>query len=370
MQEVPVVSLEAHTQRFRERLNSAFDRVLSSSNFILGDEVSQFESELASYQNTKSAVAVANGTEALQIAMQALGVRAGDAVVSVANAGGYSSVAANAIGAQVYYCDVSRDNLQISPESFSDLIASGLRAGIKFKAVVVTHLFGSMAPVGQIVNLANAHGIPVIEDCAQALGSSIGGQKAGTFGHVATFSFYPTKNLGGLGDAGAITTDSPEIAYKARKLRQYGWDSKYSIQIESGLNSRMDELQAAALRVKLPFIDLLNAERCAIHSQYENTQITRGRLVNKSGPSYNGHLAVLDTNGLIRDDVRELFKSLGIRTDIHYPIPDHKQRGFHVASELVSLAVTEQKAESILTIPLYPEMEPEYVHRVIQALGS
>jgi dTDP-4-amino-4,6-dideoxygalactose transaminase len=307
---------------------------------------------------------LANGTDALELALGAVGVRRGDRVVTVANAGGYTTIAARLLGAMPVYCDVDPQTLQASPDTVRAVLDS---LDAPPAAIVVTHLYGAMAPVEGIAVLADERGIPLVEDCAQALGAQRGGRLAGTFGLVATTSFYPTKNLGALGDGGAVLTSDEEVAQRVRHARQYGWAAKYRIEHDHGRNSRLDELQAAILRAKLPGLDAANERRRAIHARYETAAQGDARMVSKTGEDFIGHLAVLSAPD--RDTVRERLIRAGVRTDIHYPIPDHHQP--LIASEgPVSLPATEAAASRILSLPLFPELTDVEVERVCDALRS
>jgi aminotransferase EvaB len=366
---IPVLSLKRQVEQHREAIDEAISRVLNSGHFILGGEVQKFEQEFAEYLGIEHCISVANGTNALEIAMRAVGVEAGDYIVGVANAGGYSAVAAHTIGARMIYSDIDERTMQISVASLEDLLIVAKVRGHAIKAIVVTHLFGSVAPVTKILEIARRYGLAIIEDCAQAAGSRTQNKNAGTFGDIATFSFYPTKNLGAFGDAGAIVTESKFLAQSVYKLRQYGWGEKYSIENSGGSNSRMDEIQAAILRIKLKSLDAENSARRAIHLQYEGAMTKIGRLVNAaSDEMYNGHLAVLDIIHHDRQDVRKWLGSQGIASEVHYPIPDHHQPGLEEGPRLASLQNTESKSKSILTIPLDPYLSSGETAAIVRAL--
>ena len=362
---IPFNDLSRFTPELRERIDGAIDRVLSSGWFVLGPEHDAFEAELATFVGVEHAVLVANGTDALELAFAAVGVHEGDPIITVANAGGYSSVAARLLGAEPLYVDVDALTLQASPDAVRDAIAT---AEAPPRAIVVTHLYGGMAPVAAIVDIAREHGIPVIEDTAQALGASRDGRRAGSFGDIATTSFYPTKNLGALGDGGAVVTADPELAAKVRRMRQYGWEGKYNIAHPRGRNSRLDELQAAILRERLPELDAWNQRRRDIHQRYEAAVSPNARLVNTAGESFIGHLAVLEVDD--RDGVRDRLLEQGIRTDVHYPIPDHRQPLIAQERPRPSLPVTERAAGRILSLPLFPELRDDEIERICSALGA
>jgi dTDP-4-amino-4,6-dideoxygalactose transaminase len=361
---VPFNDLSRSHGVIRDAVDAAIARVLSSGWFVLGPEHDAFEAELAAYLGPTYAIGLANGTDALELALAAVGVGRGDRVVTVANAGGYTTIAARLLGAVPAYCDIDPLTMQASAETVRATLDA---LDVAPAAIVVTHLYGAMAPVEDIVALADERGIPVVEDCAQALGARRDGRAAGSFGLAATTSFYPTKNLGALGDGGAVLTSDPGIAERVRRTRQYGWAAKYRIEQDRGRNSRLDELQAAILRAKLPGLDAANARRREIHDRYREATGDGRRMVSGSGEDFIGHLAVLSSPRRDRD--REALAASGIKTDVHYPIPDHRQP-LIAAEQTVSLPETEAAVETIVSLPLFPELSDDEVERVCTALRS
>jgi dTDP-4-amino-4,6-dideoxygalactose transaminase len=307
----------------------------------------------------------ANGTDALQIALRALGVIQGDTVVSAANAGGYTTTAATLIGANVIYADVDRETHLLTVETLQELMDS---QDVRPKVVVVTHLYGAAAEVGAIVNWAHNRGILVVEDCAQSLGAFDGQLRVGSIGDVGTTSFYPTKNLGALGDGGAIFTNDSHLADSISALRQYGWTSKYNSVVPNGTNSRLDELQAAFLRLKLGSLDEINDRRRVIHSLYEEAAGKSVHFVNRPSSRYVAHLAVIEIED--RQRVASHFEERGISTAIHYPIPDHLQKSMGKFSNPVPLKNTEILSGRILSLPLFPELTDNEVGAVQLALSE
>jgi dTDP-4-amino-4,6-dideoxygalactose transaminase len=297
--------------------------------------------------------------------MRALGVSIGDTVVCAANAGGYATTAALLVGAEVLYADIDLETHMLTVESLSKLIDEMNRLP---RAIVVTHLYGAAAPVLEIVAWAKPMGIAVIEDCAQALGAFDGDQRVGSIGDIATTSFYPTKNLGALGDGGAIFTQEAGLAAKVVSLRQYGWKSKYNSTLPMGTNSRLDELQAAVLLNELVNLDKNNEKRRAIHSKYEESSKGAVRFVNKASPRFVGHLAVIEVEN--REAAVQHFASRGIDTAIHYPIPDHQQLSREGFRNPVSLSNTEYLVDKILTLPLFPELSETEVNHVRLAISE
>jgi dTDP-4-amino-4,6-dideoxygalactose transaminase len=347
------------------KIKAAIERVLASGWFVLGPEHAGFGTELAQYLGVSQTVLLGNGTDALELALAAVGVVEGDQVLTVANAGAYATTAVRLLGATPSYCDVSPDTLLMTGETLSTALASLDAAP---KAVVVTHLFGAMAPVAEIAAIARAHGILVVEDCAQALGARTSGRMAGTFGDIATTSFYPTKNLAALGDGGAVFTNNPDLANSVRQMSQYGWESKYHIAHDHGRNSRLDEIQAAVLRVRLPLLDSLNGRRREIHARYQQGSSQTARVVGSASESFIAHLAVLTTQD--RNGVRARLRDQGVSTDVHYPVPDHWQNFPSRRPAPVSLPVTERAAQRIFSIPMFPELTNTEVERVCRALDS
>lgn len=323
--------------------------------YILGEEVSNFESEFAAYNATLHCVTVANGTDALTLALKAVGVRQRDKVVLVANAGFYGSTAVHALGAEPLYIDVSRTTRNMDPRELTKLLES-----TSVSAVVATHLYGQAADIEAIVAVCDTHNVPVIEDCAQAHGAIVNHRKVGSFATVGCFSFYPTKNLGALGDGGAVITNDDSVAQSLRELRQYGWDKKYRVSLVGGQNSRLDEIQAAILRKKLALLDGWNEDRRQIARAYSDA-LAKHVETPTITESFVAHLYVIQCDK--RDQLKEHLTSAGIVTDIHYPIPDHMQPAYGAD---VTLPNTEYLASTCLSLPCYPGMPQQHLGRVIE----
>lgn len=341
--------IRRQNQSLANDIEKAVKRVLDAGWYILGPEVSQFENEFASYCGSKECVTTANGTDALELALRAFGIGAGDRVGTVANAGGYASTAILRAGAIPVFLDVDEVTWTMSPQELSE--AKNLRAAI------VTHLYGRMADMPALL----ASGVPLIEDCAQAHGARLQGRAAGASGVAGCFSFYPTKNLGALGDGGAVITNDDNLADRIRALRQYGWKTKYISEVPGGRNSRMDSVQAAILRAKLPYLDQWNRRRRELAARYDQAFGKEARL----GEDYVAHLYVIRIRQPDRDRLRELLASRGIATEVHYPVPDYRQPS--IAME-VRLSLTEQLCEQVLTLPLFPEMTDQEAESVIEAV--
>ena len=341
----------------------AIKRVLDRHWYVLGEEVANFEREFANYVGVADCVTVANGTDALEIALRALGVRAGDKVVTVANAGFYSSAAIHAIGAVPVYVDVEEETLTMAPASLEQAMVE------RPKAIVVTHLYGRLAAIDALQRLARESGVPLIEDCAQAHGARREGRQAGSFGDAACFSFYPTKNLGALGDGGAVVTGDPAVGARMRTLRQYGWSSKYRVESAGGRNSRLDEMQAAILREKLPRLDSWNAGRRGIAESYGKAFADLPLIsLPAVGEDYVAHLYVMRVRE--RDAFREFLRERGVATDVHYPIPDHLQPAYPVAVTAGTLRVTEAACATVVSLPCFPGLGQPEVDRVVEAVRA
>ena len=360
---VALNDLLRQTTALQSELSAAIHRVLASGWYILGRECAAFESEFAAWCGVAHCISVANGTDALELALRALGIGPGDTVATVATAGGYSPTAIHAAGAEPLYIDIDPDTMNMSAADLAARLTPAVRA------VIATHLYGRMAPLPALLAVTSRAAVPLVEDCAQAHGAAIGGRRAGCWGALAGFSFYPTKNLGALGDGGAITTQDPELARRVKSLRQYGWSGKYRC-AEYGRNSRMDEMQAAILRAKLPHLDGWNARRRQIASMYSAALAGQSvQCPRDFGETYVAHLYVVRSRE--RDRVRAALQACGIATDIHYPVPDHLQEAARPTLAAVApLPATEQAAGEILTLPCYAELLDDEVSAVVGALQA
>ena len=356
---VPFNVLAPGVQAIRPELDTAVARVLDSGWFLMGPELHGFESEFAAYHGGNlQAVGVGSGTDALRIGLQALGVGAGDEVLITANAGVPPVAAVVAAGARPVYCDVDPATHTLDPSEIERRLTP------RAKALVVVHLYGHAADMTAICGVAQRHGLKVLEDCAQAHGARHQGRLVGTFGDAAAFSFYPTKNLGALGDAGAVLTSDGGIADRARLLRMYGWRTKYVSEVHSTV-SRMDELQAAVLRVKLAHLDEWNAARQRLAARYFEALPSSVGLPPRDGVF---HLFVVTLAA--RDAVRKYLADVGIGTDIHYPLPAHQQGPYATNTRLPN---TERLASEVLSLPLYPELgqaSVDYVADMLRAHGT
>lgn len=356
--------LSSLISQYKTAIEAAVSRVIDSGWVVLGPEVKQFEQNFATYLGAQDCISVANGTDAIELGLKAIGVSAGDRVATVANASMYTTTALLAIGAEPVFMDVDLDSRCVGLAEVISAVDKGV------KAVVVTHLYGFAAPeIVQIAAFCAERGVALFEDCAQSHGAAVNGKRTGTFGAAASFSFYPTKNLGALGDGGAVVTSDVGIASRMRALRQYGWSDKYKVDVAGARNSRLDEMQAAILNTFLPDLDAANARRLAIADRYR-TELNHVEIQvpSASGEAYVAHLYVV--RSLRRDALRAHLRAAGIAADVHYPIPDHRQPVFGGRYSNVHLENTERLAAEILTLPCYPGMIDEQVDRVIQAVNN
>jgi len=302
--------------------------------------------------------------DAIELALRALGILPGDKVATVANAGMYSTTAILAIGAEPVFMDVDIETKVARRVDVDNAVRLGA------KAVVATHLYGQGIPdIAEIASGCRAAGVALLEDCAQAHGAIIDGKRAGSFGDAGCFSFYPSKNLGALGDGGAVVTNNTSLAERIRSLRQYGWSAKYSTESTGGRNSRLDEIQAAILSTLLPELDGWNVSRRAIASEYTH-RITHPDVwaPNNTGQDYVAHLFVVTSSD--RDSLRNHLKQKSVGTEVHYPILDYQQPIFKNRYDNAFLPNSEKLSREILTLPCYPEMTGSQIDTVIASVNS
>lgn len=331
----------------KEAIDLAISRVLHSGIYVLGPETEAFEQEFADFTQTKHCSGVANGTEALLLALKACDVGQGDEVITVSLTASATAAAVHQSGAKLVYVDVD-------PESYTlDLDQLQKRIGCRTKAIIPVHLYGHPAEIDAIMDIAREHNLYVIEDCAQAHGATYKGRQVGSFGDLGCFSFYPTKNLGAIGDGGAVVSSNSALADKVKLLREYGWKEKFNSSIH-GWNSRLDELQAAILRVKLKKLTHLNQRRSDLADIYN---IKLGSLdlelpTVKEHCCHAYHLYVIRMND--RDGLMQHLKKHGIQAGIHYPIPVHAQAAYQ--SNESELKITDAYCKEFLSLPMYPEL--------------
>lgn len=344
----------------KNELEGIFEDLLNSGHYILGEHVSSFEKNFSKYCQSEFCISTGNGTDALIIALKATGCDADDKIATVPNAGFYSSTAIKTIGAEPVYVDIDVNTMAMSSTHLETI----LKTNPDIKAIIVTHLYGAMVDIDKIVDLAKEHNVLLIEDCAQAHGAVYKGKYAGTFGVAGTYSFYPTKNLGALGDGGAIITSSREIHDNAMQLRQYGWAEKYNVALPGGQNSRLDELQAAILNFKLKKLDERNLIRKAIVKRYASKQFNHLTILNIDDTNFVAHLAVVRTK--YRNQLKSYLIESGIGSDVHFPILDYKQLTNYRSD--IHCDNAERLVDEILSVPCHPEMTEEEISYVIEKL--
>jgi dTDP-4-amino-4,6-dideoxygalactose transaminase len=351
----------------KDEIDQAIRRVLDSGWYILGREVAAFEEEFARYTGVRHAVAVASGTDALHLALRVCGIGPGDGVITVSHTAVATVAAVELAGAAPVLVDIDPTTFTMDPNRLEEAIKQNSNGHVK--AIIPVHLYGHPADMPAIIELAQDYDLYVIEDCAQSHGAAIQGRKAGTWGHLAAYSFYPTKNLGALGDGGAVVTDDRELAERAQLLREYGWRERY-ISDFPGMNTRLDELQAAVLRVKLRYLDEENSQRREIARIYDDllsaTSLVLSRARNDSDHVY--HQYVIRSKH--RDDLRNFLKANSIRTLIHYPRPVHLQPAYQgrVVLGRSGLQYTEQVCREILSLPMHPQMTDDQAARVSELI--
>ncbi len=361
---VPLNDLAPGVARIREEIDAAIARVLDRGWFILGPEVEGFERAFAAYHgHDTQTVGVGTGTDALRIGLQALGIREGDEVLVVANAGVPPVAAVVAAGARPVFCDVDPETHTLEPAEIERHTTPRTRA------VLVVHLYGRPAAMDPILERARARGLKVLEDCAQAHGARYRGRLVGTLGDAAAFSFFPTKNLGALGDGGAVLSADPETIDRARLLRVYGWRQKYTSEVHSTV-SRLDDLQAAVLSAKLPHLDAWNDARRRLAATYAAHLAAMPGVHLPDEPvdaEQVFHLYVVRTAA--RDALRARLTARGVGTDVHYPLPAHLQTPYQeLGGGLGSLPHTERLAGEVLSLPMFPELIEDDVAYVAECV--
>jgi dTDP-4-amino-4,6-dideoxygalactose transaminase len=368
---IPQSSPGSEYRAQRVEIDEAIARVLGSGWYILGHEVEAFEGEFARYLGLDGSVGVASGTDALELALRAIGVGIGDAVYTVSHTAVATVVAIERTGATPILVDVDEATYTMDPARLAEVLGlGGLPAGVRPKAVVVVHLYGQPAAMPAILGVARNAGLLVVEDCAQAHGARLDGRMVGTFGDVASFSFYPTKNLGALGDGGLVASNDPGTLSRVRELRQYGWRERY-VSATTGFNSRLDEIQAAILRVKLRHLEAGNERRRALASRYDSAIGSAGVRTPAvaAGAEHVFHQYVVRATG--RAELMGWLRDRGIATAIHYPVPVHQQPAYAGRVPIPrSLEVTERLAGEILSFPMFVGLADADVDRVADAIGD
>jgi dTDP-4-amino-4,6-dideoxygalactose transaminase len=362
---IPVSDPGAGYRAHRRAIDAAVRRVLASGRYVLGPEVLAFEAEFAAWVGVAHGVGVASGTDAIELALRACGVGRGELVFTVSHTATATVAAIERSGATPVLVDVDARTLTLDPERLDEAVR---RAPGRPRAVVPVHLYGHPCDMPAILDVARRHDLVVVEDCAQAHGAERDGRRAGTFGHMAAFSFYPTKNLGALGDGGMVVSADAGLAERVRALREYGWKERYVSSL-SGVNSRLDELQAAVLRVRLARLDGDNARRAELAEAYRAGLSDGAVALPESPPGcrHAWHLFVVRTPE--RELLRRHLEREGVGTAVHYPVPVHLQPAYRASLRDPSgLARTERAAREVLSLPLYPELAAEDARSVVAAV--
>ena len=345
-------------------IDRAIAAVLASGRYILGAEVKAFEAEFAAYCGVSHGVGVGSGTEALHLALRSCGIGAGDEVITVSHTAVATVSAVDLAGSAPVLVDIEPGFMTIDPDAVEAVITS------RTKALIVVHLYGQPAALDRLMPIARKHGLKVIEDCAQSHGATSGGKQVGSIGDVGCFSFYPTKNLGAIGDGGMVVTNNDSIAARARSLREYGWAQRYT-SAEAGWNTRLDELQAAILRVKLKTLDADNENRRAIAGRYDRALggLPLALPQRRKGTEHVFHLYVVCSEK--REALQAHLRANNVDALIHYPVPVHRQPAYAARGlDRQPLTVTDRAADEVLSLPIYPELSESDQAKVIDAVRS
>lgn len=361
---IPVANPHANYLTHATEIDAAIKSVLNSARYILGQQTQAFEANFATYIGVKHAVGVNSGTDAIVLALRALDIKAGDEVITVSHTAVATVAAIELVNARPVFCDINPQTRCMDAEKLESLITE------KTKAILVVHLYGHPADMLKLQAIAKKHQLLLIEDCAQAHGAKINGLMVGSFSDVSCFSFYPTKNLGAIGDGGAVLTNDDALADRLRWLREYGWKERY-ISYYQGMNTRLDEMQAAILNVKLPYLENEILRRNEIANRYQQA-LTNTNIVlpgTKPGCRHAYHLYVIETQN--RQSLIQHLTQKGVASAIHYPQAVHQQPAyFGRIRGYQNLPVTEALIPTILSLPMYPELTNAMVETVIDALLS
>jgi dTDP-4-amino-4,6-dideoxygalactose transaminase len=362
LKQVPFVDLKAQYNSLAQELDRALLETARSSAFILGPEVTKFEEEFARYCQADYAIGVDSGTSALELILLSLGISSGDEVITPANTFIATALAISSTGAKPILVDTDSDTYNIDVSKIEDVISD------KTKAVMPVHLYGQPADMDAICEIAQRHDLFVIEDACQAHGAKYKGNRVGSLGHAAAFSFYPSKNLGAYGDGGMVVTNDEEIANSIKKLRNYGQSKKYHHET-IGFNRRLDSLQAAILQVKLQYLDNWNEARREHAKEYnrllQNSKVKTPKTIKNTESVW--HLYVIQANR--REALREHLSDLSVQTGIHYPIPIHMQTAYkNLGYQKGDFPVTEEYSQNILSLPMYAEITSDQINHITNSI--
>ncbi len=366
---VPLADLQAQYVSIRDEIDAAIQGVLDSGQFILGPEVKAFEEDMAAYLGVGFGVGVASGTDALQLALLACGVKSGDEVITTPFTFIATAEAIDKCGARPVFVDIDPRTYNIDTARIESVITS------KTAAIVPVHLYGQSADMEPILHIARKHNLKVIEDCAQALGAEYKGRKVGSLGDASCLSFFPAKNLGAYGDGGMVVSNSPDIAEKVGMLRRHGATKSYH-HVVHGFNSRLDAMQAAVLRVKLGYLDQWNEARRSRASLYSRALslldgIEPPHIEEHNRSSFNYYTLRLRETRRNRDDLRKHLESKGIQTAVYYPLSLHLQEVYkNLNYRSGDFPVSEQAQEEVLSLPMCPELSEEHVEEIVQVIRA
>ena len=346
---------------YQLEIEKAVISVMRSNRYVLGEEVDSLEKEFANYIGTSSAIGVANGTDAIELALRALNIGPGDEVITVSHTAVATAAAIECAGAKAVLVDVEPKSYTLNPLQLEECLTKNT------KAIIVVHLYGNAADLDSIVTFCNAHKLFLIEDVSQAHGAKYNGKRLGGFGDFGCFSCYPTKNLGAIGDAGLVTTSSSDLANKVRMLREYGWENRTSIY--PGRNSRLDEIQAAVLRVKLKYLDADNEKRRMLAKYYSDKLFDLPIQLPsiRSGVESVFHLFVVQVEN--QQDLLKYLREKSIYAGVHYSLPVHLQPAYHNRIKTASdMSTTESLIQKIISLPIYPELSINDANKVVNTL--
>ena len=366
---VPLLDLQAQYASLRDELRPAIERVLESQRFVLGDEVRRLEGSLAEYSEAKHAVGCASGSDALLLALMALDIGAGDEVITTPFSFFATASCVARLGARPVFVDIDPLTYNLDVSQVADAITSRTRA------IMPVHLYGQCAEMDPLLQLSERHGIPIVEDAAQAIGATDRGRRAGSMGTLGCFSFYPTKNLGGAGDGGIVTTNDEQLAQRLRRLRAHGGVTEYEHQ-EVGINSRLDELQAAVLNVKLPHLDKWSDERASIAQFYSQALSDADLSFELATPFVRPECRHIFHQYVIRvprhrDALISHLRERGVGTKVYYPIPLHQQECFaYLGYKAGAFPEAERAAAETLALPAYPELSEAQRTYVVESVKS
>jgi len=362
---IPFVDLKGHSPHVRQEISAAVEKAIDDGQYILGDQVAAFEQSFAEYCGAQHGIGLGNGTEALHLALRALGIGPGDEVITAANTFVATALAIAYVGATPVLVDCDPDDYLIDVELIEQAITP------RTKAIVPVHLYGQPADMDAILEIAARHGLPVVQDACQAHGAKIGDKRLGALGTAACYSFYPSKNLGAYGDGGMVVTNDDALAERIRMLRNYGQRTKNNYEM-LGYNSRLDTLQASILAVKLRYLTAANEGRRAAARKYAEMLAGMPDLVlpvERAGVSHVYHLYVVQHSQ--RDELMAHLQQHGVQCGIHYPTPIHRIKAFEGCRTVPEGApVATQAAGRILSLPMFPELTDEQIERVAEVLAA